>query len=109
SVLGGEGSMACDGSFTVDRKAGRIDRLTLRRAEARRAGPVEGGLDIKSTLTLARDDAETSAELTDRALERVVLNPGPGREDLLLLPPGWAYSLRHDRALHGYWDDPRLT
>ncbi len=39
----------------------------------------------------------------------MVLNPGPEREALLLNAPNGAYSLRHDRDWHIYWDDPRLT
>ena len=109
SVLGGEGTMACDGSYTFDRKAGRIDRLTLDRAEARRPGPVEGGLDIKSTLTVSRTATALPAELSDATLGRVVMNPGPHRDDLLLVAPEGKFTLRHDRDWHLYWDDPRLT
>src|SRR6202011_673494 len=43
AALGGEGTMACDGTFTFDRKATRVARLPLRRAETRRAGPIEAG------------------------------------------------------------------
>ena len=109
SALGGEGTMACDGSFHFDRKGGLIDRLALDRAETRRPGPVEGGLDIKSTLTVTRSHAEVPAELAEATLDRVVLNPGAGREDLLLNALGRKYSLRHDRDWHTFWDDPRLT
>lgn len=109
SVLGGEGTVACEGSFVFDRKAGRISRLGLNRAETRRPGPVEGGLDIKSTLTVTREAAEIPGELTDATLEKVVLNPGPERELLTFTSPGGKFSLRHDRDWHVYWDDPRLT
>jgi hypothetical protein len=109
SVLGGEGSMACDGTFTFDRKAGRVDRLVLRRAEARRPGPVEAGLDVKSTLSVSRTGAETPAELADDALSALSLEPSPDRERLLLVAPGGRYTLEHDRGWHKYWDDPRLT
>lgn len=109
SVLGGEGSMACNGSFSFDRKARRIDRLTLNRAEARRPGPVEGGLDIKSTLSVTRTGAEAPSELTDATLARLTLEPSPERELLLLVAPSGKYSLRHDRDWHVYWDDPRST
>ena len=57
SVLGGEGTIACNGSFTFDRKIGRIVRLTVDRTESRNPGPVEAGLDVKSTLTLTRENA----------------------------------------------------
>ena len=115
SVLGGEGSMACDGWYTFDRKAGRVDRLTLERAETRRPGPVEEGLDVKSTLTVTRAAAETPAEIADEAVRRLRLDadadagPDPGREQLLLVSPDGKFTLRHDRDWHTYWDDSRLT
>jgi hypothetical protein len=99
--------MACDGSFTFDRKAGRVSRLMLDRAEARRPGPVEGGLDVKSTLTVTREGAETPPELTEATLSRLSLEPGPDREQLRFEAPGGKYSLRHDRDWHVVWDDPR--
>src|SRR5205823_10519477 len=54
AVLGAEGRVTCDGSFTFDRKAGRIDRLTLDRTEVRKPGAVEAGLDLSSTLPVER-------------------------------------------------------
>ncbi len=109
SVLGGGGTMACDGSYTFDRKAGRIDFLTLNRAETRRPGIVEEGLDVKSTLTVTRRPAETPAVLADDALARLSLESGPERERLVAFAPGGRYALEHDRDWHTYWDDPRLT
>lgn len=109
AVLGGEGTMACDGAYTFDRKAGRIDRLTLHRAEGRRPGPVEEGLDLKSTLTMTRRPAETPDELTDDALPRRSIEPGPERERVLLIAPDGKWTLEHDRDWHTYWDQPRLT
>jgi hypothetical protein len=113
AVLGGEGTMACDGSYTFDRKAARIDRLTVNRAETRRPGLVEEGLDLKGTLTVTRQPAETPAELTDAAAAKLSLSTVPGavpeRERLLLKAPAGRYTLVHDRDWHTYWDDPRLT
>ena len=54
SVLGGEGTVVCDGSCTFDRKAERIVELTVERTETRNPGPVEAGLDVKSTLNVTR-------------------------------------------------------
>jgi hypothetical protein len=111
SAFGGEGSMACNGSFTFDRKAGRVDRLSLRRAEARRPGPVEDGLDVKSTLIVARIPAEPHADLTDERLARWPLDPGPDheRERLIMVGPESKYSIVHDRDWHRYADDARLV
>ena len=109
SVLGGEGTMACDGSYSFDRKAGRIDFLTINRSETRRPGVVEEGLDVKSTLSVTRRAAETPAALSDDALSRLALDGGPARERLVMVAPGGRYALVHDRDWHTYWDDPRLT
>ncbi|HMB03975.1 MAG TPA: hypothetical protein VKP69_09580, partial [Isosphaeraceae bacterium] len=109
TVLGGEGTIACHGSLMFDRKAGRIARLTLSRAESRKPGAVEAGLDLKSTLTVERRGAETPAELSDGALTGLALEPDPDRELLVLIAPGGKYTLLHDRNWHTYWDDVRLT
>jgi hypothetical protein len=109
SVLGGEGTMACDGTFSFDRKAGRVDRLTVQRAETRRPGVVEEGLDVKGTLSVTRRSAETPTELGDEALAGRSLEPGAGRERLILFAPGGRYSLEHGRDWHTYWDDSRVT
>ncbi len=107
AALGGEGSMACDGSFTFDRKAGRVDRLTLRRAETRRAGQVEAGLDVKSVLTVERSAADRAGPLDDDALVARAVEASPGRDLLLFVSPDGKYSMLHDRDWHLYWDDAR--
>ena len=109
AVLGGEGTIACDGSFTFDRKAGRIDRLTVKRSEIRKAGPVENELDVKSTLTITRRALETPAALADTVLSGVPLDPEPGRELLLLTTPHGKYTLLHDRDWHIDYEDRRVT
>ena len=110
SVLGGEGTIAGSGSYTFDRKAARVSKLVLERAEVRGAGPVEAGLDVKSTLTVTREVVAPPAALADDALARLNLDrPDPTRTLLRLAPPGGRYSLRHDRDWHTYWDDTRLT
>ena len=53
-VLGGTGTIVLDGRASFDRKAGIVNRLELERTESRQAGPVEAGLDVKSTLTVIR-------------------------------------------------------
>lgn len=109
SVLGGEGKMLFDGTLSVDHAAGRIDRLDLRRSEARKPGPVEAGLDMQSTLTVTREpvaasDAIPGLDLADKGKEG-----DPEREQLLLISPDGKYTLKHDRDWHTYWDDRRLT
>ena len=108
-MLGGEGTIACDGSFTFDRKAGRVDRLTLDRSESRKAGPVENELDVKSTLTIIRQAAETPPALADAALSGVSLDPDPVRTRLLLTTPRGKYTLLHDRDWHIDYEDMRVT
>lgn len=109
AVLGGEGSMAFDGTFRLDRKAGRIDALSLSRAEVRKPGPVEEGLDVKSTLTLARVGVETPEALNDAALADLPSTPDPARELVLFDAPGGRYVLRHDRDWHLHSDNERQT
>ncbi len=107
AALGGEGSMACDGSFTFDRKSNRVSRLTLRRAETRRPGPIEAGLDVKSALTVTRDPADLARPLDDDALIARAAEPSPGRDLLLFNAPDGKYALLHDRDWHLFWDDSR--
>jgi hypothetical protein len=109
AARGGEGTMTCDGTFTFNRKTGRIDRLNLNRAEVRKAGPVEAGLDLKGTLTVERDPAETPAELSDTALAELQLEDPGARALLLYSSPDAKYSLLHDREWHIFWDDTRMT
>ena len=45
--------------------------------ESRQAGPVEAGLDIKSTLTVTRQTAEPPPELSDAALAHIPLEITP--------------------------------
>jgi hypothetical protein len=108
-VLGGEGAMLLDGTARFDRKLNRIVALTVKRSEARRPGPVEAGLDVKSTLTVTRTAEPLPEPLKDAALAGVATDPSAEREQLLLLPPGGQYSLRHGRDWHTYWDDSRQT
>ncbi|WP_435010837.1 hypothetical protein P12x_002123 [Tundrisphaera lichenicola] len=109
AALGGEGSMACDGAFTFDRQAQRVDRLTLRRAETRRPGPIEAGLDVRSTLTVGRTSTPPSKPLDDDAFLARVIEPQPGLDLLEFTAPDGQYSLLHDRDWHLYWDDTRQT
>lgn len=115
-ALGGEGTIALSGSYVFDRAAGRIRKLTLDRAETRRPGPVEAGLDVRSTLEVVREAAEPTGSVSDAALkrldpEREAADPArrPDRLTLLLNSADGRFTLRHDRDWHTYWDDPRLT
>jgi hypothetical protein len=100
--------MICDGFLTFDRRAARIDHLDLNRVETRQAGPVEAGLDIKSTLTVTRQSAEPPPALSDAALAGVSLETTPARELLSLEMPGGTATLLHDRHWHMFWEDPKL-
>jgi hypothetical protein len=107
AALGGEGTMAFEGSFTFDRKAKRVDRLTLRRAETRRPGPIEDGLDVKSVITIKRSETPLARPLDDEAFLAKAAEAAPGLELLLFNAPDDKYTLLHDRDWHLYWDDSR--
>jgi hypothetical protein len=109
SALGGSGTMTCEGVLTFDRQAGRVDRLDLNRNETRRPGPVEAGLEVKSTLTVTRNAAQPPATLSNTALADLPLEITPQRELLRLTTPGGKSILLHDRHWHSFWDDPKLT
>jgi len=109
SSLGGTGTMTCEGFLTFDRQAGRIDHLDLNRVETRQPGPVEAGLDVKSTLTVTCHAAEPSSPLSDAALADMSLAVTPERELLRMTAPGGKATLIHDRRWHTFWEDPRLT
>jgi hypothetical protein len=108
SVLGGSGTISVDGFASFDRRAGLIDRLEAHRSEKRDAGPVEAGLEVKSTLTVVRRPAKVPPELTDRALAALPLDTSAPRQLLQLISADNRYNLLHDRNWHTYWDDPRL-
>jgi hypothetical protein len=108
AARGGPGKMICEGSLTFDRRSARIDHLDLNRVETRQAGPVEAGLDIKSTLTVSRQAAEPPAALSDAALAGLSLEITPARELLRLEMPGGTATLLHDRHWHMFWEDPKL-
>jgi hypothetical protein len=109
AALGGAGTIACDGTVRFDRAAGQITRLDLTRHETRKAGPVEEGLDIASTLTVERRAMATPAALGDAVVAALPNDRDPQRELLVLIAPGGRYELHHDRDWHIYWDDSRLT
>lgn len=109
SYLGGPGTITLDGSFAFDRKAGRVESLEVRRAEVRRPGPVEAGLDIKSTLKVARRGIETPSELSAANLSGVPTDVDPERELLAFRSPDGKYQLVHDRDWHIDWDSERQT
>jgi hypothetical protein len=109
SALGGSGTMTFDGFFLFDRQKARIDQLELNRAEIRQPGPIEAGLDLKSTLRVTREAAVPPATLTDGALANVDLDVTPGRELLRLTAPGGRAVILHDRRWHLFWQDRRLT
>jgi hypothetical protein len=109
SVMGGQGLINCEGLVTFDRQMGWIDRLEVNRSETRRPGPIELGLDLKSTLTMIRHPEQPPATLSDAALANVSLEITPRSERLLVLAPDGKATLLHDRHWHGFWDDPKLV
>jgi hypothetical protein len=108
SARGGPGKMTCEGFLTFDRQAARIDHLDLNRTESRQAGPVEAGLDLKSTLTVTRQAAELPTTLADAALAGVALEVTPARELLRLNAPGGNAALLHDRQWHVFREDSKM-
>ena len=88
SAFGGIGVIGCDGFASFDRELGRIERLDLNRVENRQPGPVEAGLDLKSTLSVARNTAPLAEELSDLALANVSLDASPQSEMLRMAAPG---------------------
>jgi hypothetical protein len=109
AALGGAGMIACDGTVRFNRVAGQITRLVVTRHETRKAGPVEEGLDISSTLSVERRAVATPAELGDAMVAALPTDRDPQRELLVLIAPDGRYVLQHDRDWHIYWDDSRLT
>jgi hypothetical protein len=108
SARGGAGKMSCDGFFTFDLQAALVDHLDLNRVESRQAGPVEAGLDLKSTLTVTRQTAEPPPELSDAALAGIPLEVTSERELVRLTTPSGKAAVLHDRHWHMFWEDPKL-
>jgi hypothetical protein len=109
SALGGAGAITANGFMTFDRRLARIDRLELNRSEVRQPGPIEAGLDVKSTLVVNRQSAVAPATLADSALAGIPLEITPQRELLRVISPSGKASLLHDRHWHILWDDPKVT
>ena len=107
SAWGGPGTMTCEGFLTFDRQSALIDHLDLNRTESRQAGPVEAGLDLKSTLTLTHHPTELPRTLSDAALAKLDLDVTPAHELLRLNLPGGNAALLHDRDWHIFWEDAR--
>jgi hypothetical protein len=107
SARGGPGKITCEGYLTFDRQAARIDHLDLNRTESRQAGPIEAGLDYRSTLTVIRETVEPPPALADAALAGLNLDVTPARELLRLDTPGDKAALLHDRNWHIFWPDPK--
>jgi hypothetical protein len=109
SAYGGSGAIGCDGFATFDRDAGRLDRLDLNRVETRQAGPVEAGLDMKSTLIVSRHTAEPPEALSDAALEGLPLGYSRESERLQITLPGGRSTMLADRNWHIFWEDSRTA
>ena len=88
SLQGAQGLMTCDGVLTFDRRMGWMDRVELNRNESRRPGPIEAGMDVKSTLTMTRDADRPPATLSDAGLARYSLDVNARSERLIQNGPG---------------------
>ena len=99
--------MACDGSFTFDRKAKPGRPPDPPEGRDPEAGPVEAGLDVKSVLTVTGSPPSSPGPLDDE--DGLARAPEASRRpDLLLFhAPDGKYTLLHDRDWHLYWDDDR--
>jgi hypothetical protein len=105
AVHGARGRMDVEGSLRFDRSADRVASITLRRAERREAGPIEAGLEFRSTLTVDRADAPGAP------------GPIPAPRSSGPLPEGWRllsytapdgrYRLEHDRSWYVFAEDDR--
>ncbi|WP_152052743.1 hypothetical protein [Tautonia marina] len=103
AVLGGEGEMTITGSLRFDRRAGRIALVTIERDERRKPGPVEAGLEFRSTIRIERSKA--ADEASETPAPKV---PDRLPDDWLLLTysaPDGRYTLQHDRAWHVFSED----
>lgn len=105
---GAPGAMACDGTLSFDRRMGWIERAEINRNESRRPGPIEAGLDVKSTLTMTRQADQPPATLSDVALARYSLEVTPASQMLVEYGPGERSTFLHDRSWHLFWGDPKL-
>ena len=104
AVLGGTGGMDVEGTLLFDRGAGRVARLSMTRVERREPGPVEAGLEFRSTLTVDRSDA------SEDAVPEAASNPERLPEGWLLLrfdDPSGRYSMEHDRSWYVVSEDER--
>jgi hypothetical protein len=109
SAFGGTGVIGCEGFAFFDRDLARIHHLDLNRVETRQPGPVEAGLDLKSTLTVARHPALPAEALTDVALAGVSLDHGNESELLRMTAPGKKATLLADRDWHIFWEDSKMA
>ena len=108
SLHGAPGLITCDGVLSLDRRKGWIERVEINRNESRRSGPIEAGLDVKSTLTLSRRADQPPATLGDPGLARYSLAVTPRSEMLIEHGPDERTSFLHDRNWHIYWGDPKM-
>jgi hypothetical protein len=106
-LQGAEGLMSCDGLLGFDRRMGWIDRLEINRNESRRPGPIEEGVDVKSTLSVTRQAETPPATLNDAALAGYSLAIDPRSELLVQDAPDEKSSLLHDRNWHVFWGDSK--
>ena len=95
--------------MVCERRGVIAPRLALNRAETRRPGPIESGLDVKSVLSVVRtpSDEAGSSGLDDNLIALAKSDNTADRELLLWQSPNTRYTILHDRDWHIYWDDDR--
>lgn len=110
--LGARGRTTVSASLLLDRSASRVTDLTLRRGENRRAGPVEPGVEMQSTLRVSRKGGADVGPVVSSVSEAIAGlasdQPMPGAwMDLLLIAPGDRFAIRHDRSWYLVGEDDR--
>ena len=82
--------------------------VELNRNESRRPGPIEAGLDVKSTLTMTRAGRPAAGHADRRRPARYSLEINARSERLVQNGPDGKSSFLHDRHWHVFWGDPKL-
>ena len=109
SAFGGSGAIGLEGFATFDREALRLEHLDLNRVETRQAGPVEAGLDMKSTLIVSARTSEPPEALSDSGLAGVSLAHSSGSELLQMTGPGGRSTMLADRDWHIFLEVARTA
>jgi hypothetical protein len=107
--LGARGRTNVSATVLMDRSAGRVSDLTLRRGEKRSAGAVEPGLEFQSTLKMTRRPVDPAPAIPGPEVAGLSADAAmpAAWADLLLIAPGDRYAIHHDRTWHLVGEDER--